>query len=287
MAVCSIWMTVKEIQAIDSIFKALYEEGRADPLQISNFLESLDCSGVMSGRDAYHLVLDNLTWFKVPRMGSLIKYSGKKGFKRFLNAALDFYDYSAFRDIKDRDKALKKLEEFRADKRHPTPDSPELGEFDDLDEMLDTLQEYIQSNSEEARQRLLSADFIFLYEKILGYKPKKDIDDENGRKKIQRVTGLPPEVFLHAVWLTLGDYKKYVKSRNAVMKEEIKSIKVESILFKFDLGEDDDAQNTGARRFLQMVLGGIDDFITQRIDIKIDEERGNLDFESSCRRAEP
>ena len=29
-----------------------------------------------------------------------------------------------------------------------------------------------------------------------------------------------------------------------------------------------------------MVLGGIDDFITQRIDIKIDEERGNLDFES-------
>lgn len=270
----------KEIQAIDSIFKALYEEGRADPLQISNFLESLDCSGVMSGRDAYHLVLDNLTWFKVPRMGSLIKYSGKKGFKRFLNAALDFYDYSAFRDIKDRDKALKKLEEFRADKRHPTPDSPELGEFDDLDEMLDTLQEYIQSNSEEARQRLLSADFIFLYEKILGYKPKKDIDDENGRKKIQRVTGLPPEVFLHAVWLTLGDYKKYVKSRNAVMKEEIKSIKVESILFKFDLGEDDDAQNTGARRFLQLVLGGIDDFITQRIDIKIDEERGNLDFES-------
>ena len=80
----------KEIQAIDSIFKALYEEGRADPLQISNLLESLDCSGVMSGRDAYHLVLDNLTWFKVPRMGSLIKYSGKKGFKRFLNAALDF-----------------------------------------------------------------------------------------------------------------------------------------------------------------------------------------------------
>lgn len=38
------------------------------------------------------------------------------------------------------------------------------------------------------------------------------------------------------------------------MKEEIKSIKVESILFKFDLGEDDDAQNTGARRFLQLVL---------------------------------
>ena len=73
------------------------------------------------------------------------------------------------------------MEEFRADKRHPTPDSPELGEFDDLDEMLDTLQEYIQSNSEEARQRLLSADFIFCM-KILGYKPKRILMMKTGEK---------------------------------------------------------------------------------------------------------
>ncbi len=268
----------KEIQAIDGIFKALYEEGRADPLQISSFLESLDYSGVMSGRDAYRLVLDNFTWFKVPRMGSIAKHSGKTGFKKFLNAALDFHDYSTFRDIKDREKALKNLEKFRADERHATPDSPELGEFDDLDDMLDTLQEYIESNSEEARQHLLSTDFIFLYEKILGYKPKRE--PSIGRNKIHRVTGLPPEVFLRAVWLTFGDYKKHVKSKSAVIKEEIKNIRMESILFKFDLGEDDDAQYSGARRFLQSVLGGIDDFLTQRIDIKIDDERGSLNFDS-------
>jgi len=269
----------KDILAIDEILKGLYESGWADPLQISNFLESLDYSGVMSGMDAYRLVLDNLTGFKLPCMSGLARHSGKKGFKQFLNAALDFYDYSTFRDIKDRNKALNKLELFRNDERRALPDSAELGDFEDLDDMLDTLRMYIESNSQEARQRLVTADFVFLYESILGYKPKKE---PNGAStpKIKRLTGLPPEVFLRAVWLTLGDYKKHVKSKKTIMKEEIQSIRIESILFKYDIEEDDGDAHAGACTFLQKVLGGIDEFISRRIDIKIDEEQGSLNFSS-------
>lgn len=265
----------KEIHAIGGILKALYDDGRADPLQISCFLETLDYSGVMNGMDAYRLVLDNLIWFKLPRMSGLIRQQGKKGFKDFLNAALDFHDYSTFRDIRDRDKALSKLNAFRNDERRAIPDSTELGDFDELDNMLDCLQQYIESNSEEARKTLLYADFIFLYEKVLGYKPKKE--DKTKRTSVQRLAGLPPEVFLRGIWLTLGDYKKHVKTTKMVIKEEIRSIRIGSVLFKHDFEEDDsDPNHTAARQFLQLVLGGIDEFLTQRIDIKLDDERGNL-----------
>ena len=53
---------------------------------------------------------------------------------------------------------------FDNDPQRPVPDAEQLGDFDDIEGLLDALQDYIENRSEEARQRLYSVDFIYLYE---------------------------------------------------------------------------------------------------------------------------
>ena len=123
------------------------------------------------------------------------------------------------------------------------------------------MQDYIENRSEEARQSLYSVDFIYLYEKVLGYKPKNK-RTPLPTSKVRKLKGVAPEVFLHALWLTLADLRKETKQSGLYLPKSINKIMVRSILFKhnFNAGGDDD-EHEEARQFLIQALGGIDDFL--------------------------
>jgi DNA phosphorothioation-dependent restriction protein DptH len=142
-----------------------------------------------------------------------------------------------------------------------------LGEFESVDAFLDTLQDYIANRAEASRQKLYKVDFIFLYEKVLGYKLKKT-DPTPLLTKVRKVRGAAPEVFLHALWLAFGDLRKETKLQGLYLPENIKKVVVRSILFKhnFDAGEEENEHEI-AKGFLLQALGGLDQYFSNMIRI--------------------
>lgn len=273
------WINLEDhaayVTAMDDLFCSLYNAGLADLLSISRYLQSHDFSGVSSGSEAYHIILEDLKPFALPKMIGLESKKTRKSFSVYQSAALQFFNYSSFLNAGDRDKFLKRLTAYRHDSQRPAPDVEELGDFDNVEELLDALQDYIANRAEYSRQRLYSVDFIFLYEKVLGYKPKKNSTPV--KLKVRKIKGVAPEVFLHALWLALADLRKETKHTGIIMLESIKKITIRSILFKhdFDAGRDEDEHEI-AQVFLTQALGGIDEYLGNNIRIpRLDSEENN------------
>jgi DNA phosphorothioation-dependent restriction protein DptH len=248
-------------EAISRLLMDIYDYGIADLLGISYYLQSRDFSGVSNGKEAYRLILDDLSSFKLPRMNGLARKKTAKSFLTYLGHAQGFFNYSKFLNISDRNKVLKKIEAFGNDSDRIDPDINELGDFESIDDLLKTLKEYIQTRSEEARQRLYSADFIYLNEKILGYRTRSKKKQANHKK----LYGVAPEVFLRALWLTLGEMKREA-TPVTFMPDSLKKITIRSILFKhdYDAGGEEDEHEAG-KSVLRRALGGIDEFLQDKI----------------------
>ncbi|MCR4440641.1 MAG: DUF87 domain-containing protein [Peptococcaceae bacterium] len=269
------------LQAIGDLLASLYEYGLSDLIGISHYLESIDFSGISNGRDAYRLILENLAFFKLPCMPGLEQVAKKRDFRRFIVPALEFFNYSMFLDSKEREKIVQKLSKLKEDTNKPEPESHELGPFQSLDELLDALLDYINNRSEPAKERLYKTDFIFLYEKILGYKPKKTESKERPTK-VTKLTGVPPEVFLRALWLTLKEHKNESKIKGSFIPETLESIYLHSLLFKHDFnasGENDEHED--ASLFLRVTMGGINEYLKNKLRICLvnDEEAIDLKCE--------
>lgn len=255
------------IEAINQLLISIYEYGTADLLSISYYLQSRDFSEITNGKEAYRLIVDDLSPFKLPRMNGLARKKTSQGFSRYLNSAQEFFNYNKFLNINDRDKALKKVEAYANDADRIDPDINELGDFESTDDLLETLKEYIETSSEEVRQRLYSADFIFLYEKVLGYKTE---NKKATKPKPKKLYGVAPEIFLRALWLTLGEMKRKANP-GTFSPDSLQKITIRSILFKHDSdsgGEDD--EHEAGKRFLKLALGGIDEFLEDKIRLNPD-----------------
>ena len=107
---------------------------------------------------------------------------------------------------------------------------------------------------------------LYIYMKILGYKPKK------GRtplapSRVRKLKGVAPKCFTCAV-AYLGRFAKRNQTIWLIFTKSINKIMVRSILFKhnFNAGGDDD-EHEEAQQFLIQALGGIDDFLARFISI--------------------
>lgn len=263
------------VDAMDDLFSNMYKSGLADLISVSNYLKNRDFTNVSNGNEAYRVILEDLKPFTLPKMTGLSKKS-HSSFSAFQSGALNFFNYSSFINTKDRDKALKRLEDLRKDLQQLEFDTEQLGHYQTIEDMLDELQDYIENRTEESRQNLYSVDFVFLYEKVLNYKPKID-KKKPVASKIRRLKGVAPEVFLHALWLALGDLRKDTKKQSIYMLESIKKVTIQSVLFKhdFDSGEEGNEAQI-AERFLVKVLGGLDGYLTDSIRIPR-QESGNME----------
>ena len=255
------------INAMDDLFSSLYNFGLADLLSISRYLQNHNFSGVSSGVEAYRIILEDLKPFALPKMTGLESKKTRRSFSVYQSAALQFFNYSTFLNANERDKTIQRLNKYRTDSQRSDPDAEQLGGFDTVEEFLDALEDYIANRSEESRQSLYSVDFIYLYEKVLGYKPKKDATS-TPTTKVRKVKGVAPEVFLHALWVALGDLRKETKQQGLYLLESIKKVSIRSILFKhdFDAGEDEDEHEI-AKKFLLQSLGGLDEYLSSSIRI--------------------
>ena len=270
------------IHAITDVLNTLYAQGIADLIGINDFLSGLDVQYVTNGNDAYRVVLDSLPHFKLPKMIGMSRTSSKKGFTKYVGAAQEFFNYSMFLNETDRDKALKKLGDFRdADpSTRAEPEDEELGCFNSVDELVEAIQDYIENRSKEARQRLYSVDFVFIFDKVLGFKAKKEKTEKS--KAPRKLRGVSPEVFLRAIWLTLGEArKKTIVGKKVFLAESLLNISVSSILFKHDFGTGgEDQEHESAQTFLVKVLGGVDEYLKSHLRIKTnnDDEDGIINI---------
>lgn len=276
-----------EIDKIAEVFSSLYEYGLTDLLGVSIHLESLDFTGMMSSDDAYLHLLSNLINFKLPCMIGLAgSRVGRKGIGSYIAPALEFFNYSRFLEQGKRKTALKKIEQFRAIIDSEQIDSRVLGDFKSPTALLDTLKDYIENRSPNACEILKTADFIFIHNRILNYKPRKN---EPGpvSKKASKIYGLPPQVFLRAMWITLGEFKKNLRERSVLAGENLSKITLQSTLFRhdFDAGEENDngeGDQVLARNFLNQVLGGIDELLKNQIHLELgaDKNKRTVAFDS-------
>ncbi len=270
------------IDQIAAVLKAMYEHGLADLPGISHYLEALDLTGVTSGTEAYRLVLGNLAAFNLPPMLGLARRHGKTAIADYVGPAQGFSNYGVFLDAPSRKKAEKTLDGFSASDP-PEPDQATLGQLRGLDDLIASLRRYIQDRSEPDRQRLLTADFTFIHDQVLGHRTRGGKPRASSPRKLR---GMPPEIFLRALWLTLGEYSADAKGRFVVPEEDLRSITLHSLLFKHDFDADDDAGSGAhsdrdqASAFLRTVLGGVDQLLEQRIQLGEGGGRDAIELQS-------
>jgi DNA phosphorothioation-dependent restriction protein DptH len=265
-----------DILNISDVFRALYDYGLADLLDISRYLESQDFSVAMSGKDAYQLVLSNLKPFKLPVMIGLSRKHSKKNFHHYIVPAQECFNYSMFINETNRKKYISRATKYLQESEDDL-DREMLGGFESKEDLVSTLQDYIENRSIESSNQLRNADFIYIYERILGHKSKSKTRTE---KKPAKLTGLPPEIFLRAMWSTLGDYKKEANRRGILIAEDLTKVTLRSLVFKhdFDAGDEEELDSVDdkqmAQAFLCRVLGGVDQYLEDQIRIQLGD-RGN------------
>lgn len=263
-----------DVNRIADIFKTLYEYSLTDLIQVSSFLARSDLSSVMDGSDAFHYVLQNLDCFGLPSLVGLARRSSNKTLSSYIAPALEFFNYSRFLSARDRDKAIATIERFRVRYGQDEFDADTLGGFATIGQLLDALTGYIQTRSPNNLKQLKTADFVFILNKILGY---REVGRRPAAPKVKKLAGLPPEVFLRALWLTLGECKKESRQHGAFLAEEIDRIAFQSTIFKHDCdAEDEDDRAASAKEvaqeFLQLIIGGLDAFLEESIQISVGAE---------------
>ncbi len=263
----------QDMRAICNVLEGLRNNGLAHVLDISSFLEALDFSAAHNGHEAYITVLQGLSFFELPPMTGLAhKRPSNRNFNRYVGPAQEFFNYSMFIDETKRKNARKSIDAFRQDVANGMPDVSVLGPFETeenpLDEFLNALEDYIDNRSEPASVKLAEVDFLYIYEKVLGCKPPPPSGGKDSTTpRTRKLAGLPPEVFLHGLWLTLADFEK---AKNGVSIDSVSAVALESIEFRHDYDAGGDGDHTElARLFMRRVLGGIDEFLEDQLRLGV------------------
>ncbi|HQB06482.1 MAG TPA: hypothetical protein PK712_01415, partial [Rectinema sp.] len=258
----------------DQILKPLMNSGLADILQISQLLEELDLTGCQDGRDSEKALLDGLKHFKLP---SFIGYRflRNKKFEVYLEDAIEFFSYDMFKEDRARKKGLETIAKFIKENEDKIINNECFDEivripYNTDGEFIEGLREYIEEEASECREKLLNCDFVTVRDHILKFKKKGSTPS----KKIKKLSGGPIEVLLHAVWLTLGEFKAAAANLGEFAHEAIEKIVIEPTLYKHDyeaeIGSEVESvedRNQRAISYLMRLIGGVDTYLTQHVNL--------------------
>lgn len=246
------------IEKISNLFRDLFQVGFADPLAISEYLDSKDFSNSLDGRDAFRAVLSDLNIFGLPNLIGFEK-TNKKSFTHYLVEAQKFMNYYSFIDEASKRKAKERIESFRDNYQGEL--GPEvLGVFKNSKNLLESLEEYINSSSLIERANLATADFVFINDNILQFKLKRE---KTNKPSVTKLNGHVLEVILHALWLTLAEYKK--ERSSVIILDQISKISLHSVEFKHQYEKEDTEK---AKHFLRALIGGVDKYLHDHIQIE-------------------
>ena len=262
-------------EQINELLKLLYKQSGGDLMRIAEFLGNTDFKGAQDGIDALDMLYEALSFWDLPLLSDM-KTKGKR--TKYVEKAINFFSYQPYLTEGARKKALTKIEDYteQINEGEPPPYIPDI--FDDFDDLTDTLKTYIEKNTPETREKLLKFDYAIINDKILGFKPKSEVEKKPKPPAIRKLSGYPLEIILTAVWQTLTDYKQEADKNKIQPGKALKAIRLEPIIFYHDFDENEDGFE-----LINGILGGVDAFLENQIQIEyeLDDDRREIQIASS------
>lgn len=274
--------TDEDFATFDRIIKPLLTCGRGDLLQISDWIESLDINQAVDVADIPRIMLGSLREFGLPMLTRFPLNQKRKSLSLYINKSAEFFNYTMFLEPRQRDKAIKAVDNILTviregeDPGIQLDDEEVCGAYGSGEQFLEGLRRYIETDDQTERTQLLQCDFVVIWDKILKFKVQKK---KEKRESVRKLSGSPVEVLLTASWMTLRDF--YLEHMGET-ELKIDSVSITSDLFKHDIDSGDDiAENSElARQYLTRLLGGIDLFISQHINLN-NADGSEIEFSSN------
>jgi DNA phosphorothioation-dependent restriction protein DptH len=213
---------------------------------------------------------NSLGSFGLPVLRDVPRTKKKKGLRPYIEAAVSFFDYSELLEEPRRKSYLKAIADYREAEQRKELEPEDLGpQHNEIENLLDDLETYIEDHDEQAKQRLLGANFVKVKEYVLGFRKK----GTKSRPRIKKVTGTPLEAALTSVWITLADFMKQAAKDFLSPRDEIQEIHLTAEQFKHDcVGETKEEADQHSMKLLEECLGGLDDLLERRVQIELDAE---------------
>ena len=263
-----------EVQEFDRLLTPLLDHGKADLLQIGDWLAALELNTAGSIRDAQKIVLSALRDFQLPKLTGFPLGRKQGSLGPYISKADAFFSYSMFLDAREREKASKAIGKIveALDAGEETElhleDEDVRGHYATGRAFLEGLRNYIENEARADRDRLMDCDFVTLIDKVLKYRKK---EDPKSKDPLHRLSGSPIEVILHAVWQTLRDFNRDKRFTDA----QVSAIELTADRFKHDYensteNDDIDAaidRTELARQYLLRLLGGVDALVQARLTL--------------------
>ena len=261
-----------ELREFDRLIKPMLEQGRADLLQISAWLEALDLNTAGTVREAQHIMLNQYEAFQLPKFTKFPLERRRVTLGPYIEKAHAFFTYTMFLDKKERDKAAKAIKQIRQSIDHEEDtgllldDDDVRGLYETGEEFLEGLNNYIQTENHDDREKLRQCDFVTIIDKILKFRRKVE---KTERESLRKLSGSPVEIVLHAFWQTFRDFKHDKRFNNA----ELKRIEIACDHFKHDYESNTDRVDAAidrtdlARQYLMRLIGGVDELVAARVEV--------------------
>ncbi len=258
-----------DLPDFDRILKPLFLCGCGDLLQISDWLETLNLNHAENVSHAQQIMLRKLQIFGLPLLARFPLRHKRKNLSPYINKSAEFYNYTLFLEARQRDKAQKAIDKILEELisgEHvgiPLEDEDVCGPYLSSEDFLNGLKEYIQTDNQAERAKLLQCDFVIIWDKILKFKKQ---ERKEKRLSVRKLTGNPVEVLLTAAWMTLKDFCQENKTESEV---KIDKISIASYLYKHDIesGIDVEENTELARLHLTRLIGGIDQVLSGHLNL--------------------
>ncbi|RPH52309.1 MAG: ATP-binding protein [Desulfobacteraceae bacterium] len=261
-----------ELREFDRLMKPLLEQGRADLLQISAWFEALDLNAASTIREAQRIMLGRYQAFQLPKFSKFQLGRTRVSLGPYIEKAHAFFTYALFLDNKERDKADKAIRQIlscidrREDTGLPLDDEDVRGPYETREAFLEGLNNYIQTEDHDDRERLRQCDFVTIIDKILKFRKKGEKKDPDPFRKL---SGSPVEMVLYSLWQTFRDFKRDKRFNNA----ELQRVEIACDHFKHDYESAADVSDAtidrtdSARQYLMRLLGGVDGLVAARVEV--------------------
>ncbi len=262
----------EHMETMDRVLKGLFQTTLTDLYGISSYLEGLSLAGAIDGRDALPILTRNLDYFKLPRMAGLVQLPRRRSGKvfQYFNEAVEFFNYGKFLDPGKRKEALERVNAFSMKGPQENINAEDLGDYESCDDLIKGLQDYIDNNDIKEREKLRTVDFVFLHDKVLGFKPS---DSTRKASTVKKLKGDPLPVILRALWITLKDYKQWALEKKLDPTRSLTRIEIRGVLFKHDCeGGTKKERDDNAHQYLCRVLGGLDTFVEKQLSFPPDQD---------------
>jgi DNA phosphorothioation-dependent restriction protein DptH len=277
-----------KLKEFDRLLKPLLEHGNANLIAIGDWLESLDLNSADSTLEVMKIILGRFDTFHLPKFFGFSLRKQRATLSPYIEKANAFFAYTMFLDSKDRDKAIKAVDQLL--ETHAaglevgvTFDDPEvIGPYSDGQMFLQGLKKYILEEDYSERNLLKQCDFVTIVDKILKFRKKSE--EKQKPDSLHKLSGGAIEMALHAVWQTLREFGRDKRFADA----HVQQIDIVADRFKHDDDsvEDDDGIDSTldraekARQYLQRLLGGVDELVASRLELPRNETE-NLPVASS------